>query len=84
MWRFLIYLSTWNHNPGNKMVRCGVATVSLFFGLILFGEKYHVSADVFVAGLMLVLIFALLTLFFGALRVVHYCRRGRKADKPGH
>lgn len=82
MWRFLIYLYTWNHNPGNKMVRCGVVTVSLFFGLILFSEKYHISADVFVAGLTLVLAFALLTLFFGVLRVVNYCRKGRKADKP--
>jgi hypothetical protein len=43
MWRFFLYFSTlrrtWDHNAGNKMVRCGVITVSLFFGLILVGEK---------------------------------------------
>ena len=78
MWRFLIYLSTWSHNPGNKMVRCGVITVSLFFGLIIAGERYHFPAGVFVAGLIIVLAMALITLSFAVVRIVNFCRNRRR------
>jgi len=63
------------------MVRCGVVTVGLFFGLIALGGRFHISGDVFVAGLVVVLIFAFATLFFACVRVVNYVRGRETEDK---
>ena len=72
--------STWNHNPGNKTVRCGVVTVGLFLGLIALGDRFRISGNAFVAGLIVVLVFAFATLFFGCMSVVNYFRRRKVLD----
>ncbi len=77
--RSRVLFDTWRQNPGNKLVHCGVITVGLFFGLVSLGERFHISGNTFLAGLVIVLVFALATLFFGCLRVVNYFR-GRKAE----
>jgi len=75
--------STWNHNPGNKTVRCGVVTVGLFYGPIVLGNRLPISGNVFVVGLIVVLLFALATLSFGCMSVVNYFRRRKLAAKQG-
>ena len=75
--------STWTHNPGNKTVRCGVITVGLFLGLIVLGDRLRISGEIFVWCLLVVLIFAFATLFFGCLSAVHYFRRRKPAAKHG-
>jgi hypothetical protein len=77
-WRLLF--DTWRQNPGNMLVHCGVITVGLFFGLVGLGGRFHISENAFLAGLVVVLIFAFATLLFGCLRVVNYFRRRRSEE----
>ena len=74
MWRLWMFFYTWKDNPGNKMVRCGVITVSLFFFFIVVSERFRVSANLFLGGLIVVLIFAFATLFFAAAKVTKLLR----------
>lgn len=73
--------STWNHNPGNKTVRCGVVTVGLFYGLIVLGDRFRISGNAFVVGLTVVLLFAFATLYFCCMSVMNYFRRRKLAPK---
>ena len=72
--RLWLLADTWKNNPRNKAVRCGVITVGLFFGLIAMGERFGIPGGVIVAGFILVLLFAFLTLFFACMDVVNYFR----------
>jgi len=74
---------SWNNNPGNKTVRCGVLTVGMFLGLVGLGDRFRISANVFVAGLIVVLLFAFATLFFGCMSVKNYFRGRKSAAKRG-
>ena len=71
---FLLFWRTFKSNPGNRVVECGVITLTVFFAMLMFVKPGDIPDWLFLLWLILVVLLCFSTLFFVAQRAYNAFR----------
>jgi phosphoglycerol transferase MdoB-like AlkP superfamily enzyme len=76
---FILFWRIFKRNPGNRVVECGVITLTVFFVMLLFSKFGNIPDWLFGLWLILVVLLCFSTLFFVVQRASRAFRHRKDA-----